>query len=111
MFIALLAYIIYIILLDPYDAKGNLDPNYSTNIWTGYWVFFAVVVAVSVFQIITIKKIENLVKTCIQAYNVRLDQERANIFLRLKEDTWCRKYWGGLWNRMNFVEAYEYLNY
>lgn len=111
MFIALLAYILYIILLDPYDSKGNLDPNYTTNIWSGYWAFFMVVVVICVFQFIITRKAENMVKTCIQAFNVRLDQERANVFLAIKQDNQCKRNWGPLWNRMNYVEAYEYLNY
>jgi hypothetical protein len=97
MYITLAALTIYIILLTilsaQSDGKGNLDRdliNYSTNLWTGFWIFMAVIVAAIAFLIITVKKIENLVKTRIQAY--RLDQESANIFLRLKEETWRSKF-------------------
>ena len=48
MFVALLIYILYLIMLNPYDDRGNLDPDYSTNIWSGYFAFLMVIVAVMV---------------------------------------------------------------
>ncbi len=36
MFVALLVYILYLIMQNPYDDQGNPNPDYSTNIWSGY---------------------------------------------------------------------------
>ena len=56
MFVALLIYILYLIMLNPYDDRGNLDPDYSINIWSGYFAFFLVIMAVMVVQVVMFRR-------------------------------------------------------